>query len=139
MSELQRFGVSMDAELLAAFDLLIANQGYANRSEAIRDLVRDAIVRTQWTTRDEPTVAALCMVYDHHTRELSAKLTHIQHDFSEQIVSTLHVHLDAHHCLEIIVLRGIAPELQAFADRMLATRGVKHGQLVMTTTGEGLA
>lgn len=138
MSELLRFGVSMDAELLTAFDQLIDRKGYANRSEALRDLVRDALVKTQWASRNEPTMAALCMVYDHHTRELSAKLTAIQHDFATHIVSTLHVHLDTRYCLEIIVLKGRAGELENFADRMLATRGVKHGQLVMTTTGKGL-
>ncbi|HRX83893.1 MAG TPA: nickel-responsive transcriptional regulator NikR [Phycisphaerae bacterium] len=136
MTHLLRFGVSMDAELLAAFDQLISRKGYANRSEALRDLVRDAIVETQWANADEPTVAALCMVYDHHQAELSAKLTALQHDFTEHIISTLHVHLDHRHCLEVVVLRGPAGELKQFSDRMLATRGVKHGQLVMTGTGQ---
>ena len=138
MPQLLRFGVSMDAELLSAFDLLISRKGYANRSEALRDLVRDAIVQSQWASRGEPTVAALCMVYDHHAHDLAAKLTGIQHDYTDHIVSSLHVHLDARHCLEVIVLRGLAGDLQSFADRVLAIRGVKHGQLVMTTTGEGL-
>ncbi len=136
MTHVLRFGVSMDAELLAAFDLLISRKGYANRSEALRDLVRDAIVETQWANRAEPTVAALCMVYDHHQADLAAKLTAFQHDFTDHIVSTLHVHLDHRHCLEVIVLKGPAGELQGFADRVLATRGVKHGQLVQTGTGK---
>lgn len=135
MTQLLRFGVSMDAELLAAFDQLISQKGYANRSEALRDLVREAIVRSQPTTSREPTIATLCMVYDHHLPELASKLTALQHDFTHQIVSTLHVHLDHDHCLEVIVLRGPAADLHAFADRMLATRGVKHGQLVVTGTG----
>jgi CopG family nickel-responsive transcriptional regulator len=135
MTHLLRFGVSMDAELLAAFDQLIARKGYANRSEALRDLVRDAIVESQWASGDKPTVAALCMVYDHHHSDLSARLTALQHDFTDRIVSSLHVHLDHRHCLEVIVLRGPAGALQSFADRVLAIRGVKHGQLVMTGTG----
>lgn len=135
MTHLLRFGVSMDAELLAAFDQLITRKGYANRSEALRDLVRDAIVENQWSDGREPTVAALCMVYDHHQSDLAAKLTSLQHDFTEHIVSTLHVHLDHRHCLEVIVLRGQPGVLKTFSDRMLATRGVKHGQLVMTGTG----
>lgn len=135
MTHLLRFGVSMDAELLAAFDQLITRKGYANRSEALRDLVRDAIVENQWSDGRAPTVAALCMVYDHHQSDLAAKLTSLQHDFTDRIVSTLHVHLDHRHCLEVIVLRGQPGELKTFSDRMLATRGVKHGQLVMTGTG----
>ena len=138
MSELLRFGVSMDTELLSAFDLSIKRKGYANRSEAIRDLVREALVESQWTSPEEPTVAALCMVFDHHTPDLATKLTNIQHDHGDRIVSTLHVHLDHRHCLEIIVLKGPSSDLRTFADKMLSIRGVKHGQLVMSTTGEGL-
>lgn len=137
MSETLRFGVSMDADLLAAFDDLISRKGYANRSEALRDLVRDAIVKSHAASADALTVAALCMVYDHHQPDLSAKLTSLQHDFNDRIVSTLHVHLDHHHCLEVIILRGPAGSLQTFADKLLAIRGVKHGELVMTGSGEG--
>ena len=138
MAELTRFGVSMDAELLSAFDDLIARKGYANRSEAFRDLVRETLIKQRWSDRNEPTVAALCIVFDPHMRDLSAKLTSAQHDHGDCIVSSMHVHLDHDHCLEVIVLKGPAGELQDFADAMLAIRGVKHGQLVMTTTGEGL-
>jgi CopG family nickel-responsive transcriptional regulator len=106
MTELLRFGVSMDAELLAAFDLLITRKGYSSRSEAIRDLVRDAIVKSQGADATQSTVAALCMVYDHHAPELTNRLTSLQHDFNHEIISTLHVHLDHRHCLEVIVLRG---------------------------------
>ena len=138
MAELSRFGVSMDAELLSAFDALIEKKGYANRSEAFRDLVRDEIIKTKWTESNEPTIAALCMVFDHHMRELSSKLTSAQHEHNEQVISSLHVHLDHNHCLEVVVMKGLAGELQEFSNRMLAIKGVKHGQLVMTATGEGL-
>jgi CopG family nickel-responsive transcriptional regulator len=139
MTELLRFGVSMDAELLAAFDLLITRKGYSNRSEAIRDLVRDAIVKSQGADATQSTVAALCMVYDHHAPELTNRLTSLQHDFNHEVVSTLHVHLDHRHCLEVIVLRGPGAAIQTFADRLLAIRGVKHGELVMTGAGESTA
>jgi len=139
MPELVRFGVSMDAELLAAFDTLIHRKGYANRSEAIRDLARDALVAAEWEDDQAPAAAALCLVYDHHTHDLTTRLTRIQHDFADAIVSTLHVHLSHRDCLEVIVLKGMPKQLQALADRLISTRGVKHGRLVTTTTGEGLA
>jgi CopG family nickel-responsive transcriptional regulator len=139
MPELVRFGVSMDAELLAAFDALIERKGYPNRSEAIRDLARDALVQSEWDDDTTPAAAALCLVYDHHTHDLSTRLTRIQHEFAESIVSTLHVHLTHRDCLEVIVLRGRPKQLQALADRLISTRGVKHGRLVTTSAGTGLA
>jgi CopG family nickel-responsive transcriptional regulator len=139
MSELARFGVSMEGELLRAFDALIASKGYANRSEAVRDLVRQELVRTQWKEGRTPAVAALCLVYDHRVHDLTHRLTHMQHDHVSEIVSTMHVHLDDDNCLEVLVLRGKARDLQRMADQFIATKGVKHGQLVMTTTGKHLA
>jgi CopG family nickel-responsive transcriptional regulator len=138
MAQLVRFGVSMDAELLAAFDGLIHRKGYANRSEAIRDLVRDALVQSEWDEDTAPAAAALCLVYDHHTPDLTARLTRIQHEFAESIVSTLHVHLGRRDCLEVIILRGMPGHLQRVADRLISARGVKHGRLVATTSGEGI-
>ena len=130
-SDLVRFGVAMDAELLARFDDRIGARGYANRSEALRDLVRG------WLSDDHVdgggmAVATLTIVYDHHVRELSEKLTEMQHDLGERVVSTLHVHLDHDHCMEVIVLRGPAGQIQGAADRLLATKGVEHGKLVAT-------
>ena len=136
MSKLVRFGVSMDAELLAAFDHLLSDKGYANRSEAIRDMVRDAIVESHGADDKKPIVAALCIVYDHHAGQLAQRLTAIQHDHGKDITATLHVHLDTRNCLEVIVLRGPAGTLRRLADRLIATRGVKHGQLVIATTGK---
>ncbi len=138
MAQLARFGVSMEAELLEAFDKLCARRGYANRSEAIRDLVREALVEQEWRGGREKTCAALCLVYDHHSHDLSHKLMHAQHEAIDQIVSTLHVHLDHDNCMEIIVLRGQARALQTLADGLISTRGVKYGRLMVATTGSQL-
>lgn len=138
MSNLARFGVSMDDDLLVAFDALIAAKGYHNRSEAVRDLVRQELVRGQWKPDRSPAVGALCLVFDHHAHDLAHRLTHMQHEHVSEIVSTLHVHLDESNCLEVLVLRGRAKDLKALADKLIATRGVKHGQLVMTTSGKHL-
>ncbi|MDO9020291.1 MAG: nickel-responsive transcriptional regulator NikR [Deltaproteobacteria bacterium] len=133
--DLVRFGVAMDADLLLRFDEHIGAKGYGNRSEALRDLVRADLVNAH-LKRDGLAVATLTLVYDHHVRELSEKLTDMQHDLGEHVVSTLHVHLDHDHCLEVIVLRGPAGLIQSAADRLLATKGVKHGRLVATALPE---
>jgi CopG family nickel-responsive transcriptional regulator len=138
MGNVVRFGISADGELLARFDELLARKGYGNRSEAIRDLVRNALVEEKWDVGDEETVGTVTLVYDHHTRDLSDKLTEQQHDHHDAIVSALHVHLDAHNCLEVVVVRGRAREVKRLADELIGTKGVKHGRLVTTTTGEGL-
>lgn len=138
MGEVTRFGVSLDEKLLRQFDRLIVRKGYANRSEAIRDLIREALVREQWELGAEDAVGTITLVYDHDTRDLSDKLTDLQHAHYESIVSTLHVHLDAHHCLEVLVLRGTARSLKEIADRLIGTRGVKHGTFSATTEGHAL-
>ena len=138
MTDLARFGISIDPLLLEKFDGLIGRKGYVNRSEAIRDLIRNTLVEDTWQTGDKETVGTVTLVYDHHTRELSDKLTEQQHSHHEEIVSTLHVHLDAHHCLEVVVVRGAANDVKRLADELIGTKGVKHGKLVTTTTGEGL-
>jgi CopG family nickel-responsive transcriptional regulator len=138
MTDLARFGISIDQQLLEKFDKLIARKGYVNRSEAIRDLIRNDLVEDNWQTGNEETVGTVTLVYDHHTRDLSDKLTEHQHTHHNEIVSALHVHLDAHHCLEVVVVRGAAKEVKRLADELIGTKGVKHGKLVTTTTGEGL-
>ncbi len=138
MADLTRFGISIDDRLLKRFDELIARKGHANRSEAIRDLIRAALVEDQWSRGDEETVGTVTLVYDHHTRDLSDKLTEQQHSHHDAIVSALHVHLDAHHCLEVVVVRGRAREVKRLADELIGTKGVKHGKLVTTTTGKEL-
>jgi CopG family nickel-responsive transcriptional regulator len=133
-----RFGVSLDERLLAKFDRLNERKGYANRSEAIRDLIRDSLVREQWELGDADAVGTLTLVYDHETRELEDRLTELQHAHYRVIVSTLHIHLDAHHCLEVLILRGKASLLKAIADRLIGTRGVKHGTFSATAEGKAL-
>lgn len=130
-NDLVRFGVAMDSELLGRFDAHIEEKGYATRSEALRDLVRNALVDAHLEL-DGPAVATLTLVYDHHVRELTERLTEMQHDLGERVVSTLHVHLDHDHCMEVIVMKGPAKVLQRAADQLLATKGVQHGKLVCT-------
>jgi len=138
MSDLTRFGISIDDRLLKRFDDLIADKGYVNRSEAIRDLIRNALVEDAWAREDEETVGTVTLVYDHHTRDLADKLTEQQHSYHEAIISALHVHLDAHHCLEVVVVKGKAKSVKRLADELIGTKGVKHGKLVTSTTGKGL-
>jgi CopG family nickel-responsive transcriptional regulator len=138
MAKLVRFGVSMEPELLKAFDKLIARKGYANRSEAIRDLARESLVRTESRTGKEKTCGALCLIYDPHQHGIARKLTRFQQQAPSEIVSTLSVHLDSNNCMEVMVMRGLAKDLQTLADKMTATRGVKHGRLTMATTGSKL-
>jgi CopG family nickel-responsive transcriptional regulator len=139
MAALVRFGISLDRKLLADFDRLIARKGYGNRSEAIRDLIRDSLVRDQWDKGTEEAVGTVTLVYNHDTRELADRLTDLQHRYFDSIVSTVHVHLDEHHCLEVLVVRGKAADLKAIADRLIGTRGVKHGTFSATAEGKVLA
>jgi CopG family nickel-responsive transcriptional regulator len=139
VSQLVRFGVAMDAELLESFDVLVARRGAAvNRSEAVRDLVRDALVDAEWEDASGEIVGTITMVFDHHASDLSDKLDALQHAHHERIVSSMHVHLDAHNCLEVIVVRGTSAQVRAIAEGLLGTKGVKHGKLVSTTTGRHL-
>jgi CopG family transcriptional regulator, nickel-responsive regulator len=139
MADLTRFGISIDARLLDRFDQMIGDKGYVNRSEAIRDLIRGALVDEEWARDDQEIVGTVTLVYDHHTRDLSDKLTEHQHAHHDEIVSALHVHLDAHHCLEVVVVRGKARQVKRLADELIGTKGVKHGKLVTSTTGRGLS
>jgi CopG family nickel-responsive transcriptional regulator len=139
MGQLVRFGVAMDEDLLGRFDALVARRGTGvNRSEAVRDLVRDALVESEWEASDEEIVATVTMVFDHHASDLSEKLDSLQHQHFDKIVSAMHVHLDAHNCLEVLVIRGSAGQVRDIADALLGTKGVKHGKLVTTTTGRHL-
>lgn len=139
MGSLARFSVAMDEDLLARFDDLVARRGSAvNRSEAVRDLVRDALVDAEWEDSDEEIVGTITMVFDHHASDLSDKLDSLQHAHHQRIVSSMHVHLDAHNCLEVIVVRGTSGQVRAIAEGLLGTKGVKHGKLVSTTTGRHL-
>ena len=138
MGETVRFGISIDDKLLNRFDALVSEKGYANRSEAIRDLIRDALVEQAWEDGSEETVGTVTLVYNHHVRDLSDRLTEHQHHHHHEIVSALHIHLDAHNCLEVLVVRGKAAVVKKIADELIGVKGVKHGKLVMTTTGSTL-
>lgn len=138
MTDLARFGISIDQRLLEQFDTLIGEKGYVNRSEAIRDLIRGSLVDAQWNREDVELVGTVTLVYDHHTRDLSDKLTEHQHSHHDAIISSLHVHLDAHNCLEVVVLKGQAGTVKRLADELIGTKGVKHGKLVTSTTGRNL-
>ncbi len=138
MAGITRFGVSLEEKLLRQFDRLIGRKGYANRSEAIRDLIRESLVREQWDLGSAETVGTITLVYSHDTLDLTDRLNELQHAHYREIVSTLHVHLDAHNCLEVLVLRGKASDLKAIADRLIGTRGVKHGTFSATAEGKAL-
>ena len=138
MSELSRIGVAIDSDLLKKFDDLIGNRGYTNRSEAFRDLIRDELVEKTWESPEANVVGTVTLVYDHHVRLLSEKLTSLQHDYHRAILSTLHVHLDHDNCLEVLVVRGKAAVVKKVADALISTKGVKHGRLTITTSGAEL-
>ena len=137
MPRVVRFSASLDAALLERFDDATGRRGYSNRSEALRDLIRDALVREEWQG-DAEIVGTVTLVYDHHTRELADRLTRTQHDHHDIILSAMHVHLDHDNCLEVIAVKGRASVVQAVADALVGTRGVKHGRLTATTTGRTL-
>lgn len=137
MSELIRFGVSIDSRLIEHFDRLIAREGYTNRSEALRDLIRDRMVREE-EEKDGEMFGTLTLVYDHHSRGLDGRLTDIQHEFARQVVSSVHVHVDHDNCLQVLILRGRARDLRTVAGRLKALRGVKHSTLSLTSSGVAL-
>jgi CopG family nickel-responsive transcriptional regulator len=133
---MERFGVSMDEELLKRFDLIVEARGYASRSEAIRDLIRKEIVNEDWAKPDAEVMGAVVIVYEHHEHELSNVLVEMQHQFHEAIVCSTHVHMDEHNCLEVILIKGRSADIKIVANKLISTRGVKHGELVCTTTGK---
>lgn len=133
MSELIRFGVSIGVDLLDNFDRLISERGYENRSEALRDLIRDALIQQKIETEsDLEALGSLTLVYDHHARNLPKELGEIQHDFHENIISVMHLHVSHNDCLEIIALRGIVADIVKLSNRLLSLKGIKHGKLFLT-------
>jgi CopG family transcriptional regulator, nickel-responsive regulator len=136
---LQRIGISLEGNLLERFDELIAEKGYVNRSEAVRDLIRGELVQREWSSRSgEERVVVVTLVYDHDSSSLAQKLTHIQHENHLAVVSSLHVHMDQHNCLEVLVLRGRADAIVKMGESLVSTRGVKFGKIVPATTGHGI-
>jgi CopG family transcriptional regulator, nickel-responsive regulator len=134
---LARFAISIDRKLIDRFDRSLIEKGYTNRSEAVRDLIRDSLVEGEWES-DKEVVGTITLVYNHHTRELPDTLNDIQHDSFNSIISNLHVHMDQHNCLEVMVVRGKSSVVKKIADRLIGTKGVVHGKLTMATTGKGL-
>lgn len=128
----------MPEGLLTALDEHIAQEGYANRSEALRDIIRDHLVAYRWVESEAEVVGVITLVYDHHSYGLDDHLTEFQHEQHEIVLCSTHVHLDHRNCVEVIVVRGKGAEVQALANRLISEKGVKHGQLSCTTTGEGL-
>ena len=137
MGKIVRFGISLGEQLLERFDQHIEQKHYTNRSVAIRDLIRASLVEERYDS-DEEAIGTVTLIYNHHVRDLSDKLTEHQHAHHDQIISALHVHLDAHNCLEVLVVRGSARRVKQIADELIGVKGVKHGKLVMTTTGKDL-
>lgn len=134
---MERFSISMESDLLNKFDGHLTNRGYSNRSEAVRDMVRKALVDEEWASGEE-VVGVITLVFDHHQHQLQDKLTDIQHDHHDMIISSTHVHMDHHNCLEVIIVRGDALKIREMADRLKATRGVKSGELTAASTGNKL-
>ena len=138
MGELSRIGVAIDSNLLEKFDQLIAKRGYGNRSEAFRDLIREELVQKAWESPDDLIFGTITLVYDHHVRMLSDKLTDVQHQHFESVLSSMHVHIDHDNCLEVIIVKGRAKDVQHIANALISTKGVKHGRLTITTSGADL-
>jgi CopG family transcriptional regulator, nickel-responsive regulator len=137
MSDLYRFGVSLEKDLIDEFDSHIKARNYKNRSEAIRDLIRADLIKKQWLC-DNEVAGAITMNFDHHKRELVNKLMDIQHDFLNVIISSQHIHIDHHNCLEILAVQGKAKILETLASALRSQVGVKHVALTMSTTGRAL-
>ena len=137
MTGLIRFGVSLEKGLLESFNHLIKEKRYTNRSEALRDLIRQELIKREWQQGRE-IAGAIIIIYDHHKRELLNKVTDIQHDFQKLIISTQHIHLDHHNCLEIIAIKGSPKEAQRLTDRLKSLKGIKHATLSMSSTGKDI-
>lgn len=136
MEELARFGISIPRELLKAFDEYIERKHYANRSEAIRDLIRQKLVEEEWRESKEEVAGVITYLYDHHKRELADKLLDIQHEYYDKIITSQHLHVDHERCLEIILVKGKANEIKELADKIQALKGVLHLNLALTTLGK---
>jgi CopG family nickel-responsive transcriptional regulator len=133
MDNMVRFGVSIEDDLLDRFSGYMIRKGYTNRSEALRDLIRDTLNREEWEGGEAESIGTVSMIYSHESREMTQRLTKAQHDQMSNIVASLHVHVDRHNCLEVLVLRGRGRDLQKLGDSILSTRGVKHGSTSFTT------
>ena len=138
MGVLSRIGVALDSELLQQFDQWMSRRGYTNRSEAFRDLIRDRLVGERTAAPNAIVVGTVTLIYDHNAHGVGDKLTQLQHDHHQLVVSTCHAHLDHDSCLEVLIVRGKASIIRKIADELIAAKGVKHGKLTVTTTGKNL-
>jgi len=138
MSHTTRFAVSLDSKLLDSFDRVIEEQGYNNRSEAVRDLIRDKLVTQNWDDKEE-TVGTITLIFNHHLYTLSDDLTSKQHEHHSLIISSMHLHLDHDNCLEIIAVKGKGNDIRKLADSLISMKGVKHGKLTLTTSGKEIS
>ena len=138
MSELVRLSISLEKPLLGQLERLVKASSYTNRSEFIRDLIRQRLVEQQWTDKREEVIGTITMIYDHHARQLSDKLVEIQHDHHDNIMATTHVHLSHDLCAEMIMVRGSAVRVRQITDRLRQQRGVLHAELTMSSTGTRL-
>ncbi len=136
MEYAKRFGVSISSELLKKFDKKIEERMYTNRSEAIRDLIRDFLVEEEWKDPNEQIIGSLTLIYDHDVSGISDELTDLQHSAEAKVLSSMHLHLDKHNCMEIIAIKGKAKEVKETSDKLISRKGVKHGKLVMTSPAE---
>jgi CopG family nickel-responsive transcriptional regulator len=134
--ELSRLGVSVPTALLARFDELLARKGYTSRSEAYRDLMRDALIAEFVAKPNQQVIGTLTLVYDHHVRQVNDRLVELQHRHHNQIVSTIHVHLDHDNCLEVLILKGKAADVRKLGDALIAMKGVRHGRITITTASD---
>jgi len=137
MTEIVRFGVSLEKGLLDKFDRLMRRKGYGNRSKVLADIVREKLVQREWAAGRE-VVGTITMIYNHHQRELTARLTGIQHNCHQVILAAQHIHLDHANCLEVVIVKGMPAKIRTLADAMRACRGVKHLALTMGSTGKGI-
>ena len=131
-----RFSLSMPASLARQLDAMIKSKGYTNRSQAVADMVRASVVDHLSQTGNHEIAGTVTLVYDHHKRDIQAHLTDIQHDHGNLILSALHVHLDHNTCMEVLAVRGPADAVRNLADRLFTAKGIKHGKLTVTTTGQ---
>lgn len=134
---LKRFSISLEEDLLEDFDEFIRMKSYENRSEAIRDLIRSSFIKDEWQA-DKDVMGVITLVFDHHQPNLQEKVTELQHDFHHQIISSTHVHMDHHNCLEVIIVRGKAGAVKELSNNLTSLRGVRDGKLAMSSTGEHL-
>jgi len=139
MGVLTRIGIALDSELLKRFDRSIARQGHTNRSEAFRDLIRDRLVAERTAAPEATVVGTVTLIYDHHARGITEKLTELQHEHHELVVSTSHAHLDHDSCLEVLIVHGKSAKVEQCADLLIGLKGVQHGRLVMTVPAHALA